>query len=179
MLHIALCAWRAVPRVTWYTDGGGVPGNRHTRLCCLEGSTPEEREGLFLFIALRWMQDPGGVMMWRAENIQACLRIFRRAQHQWLARDILHPSQGVYSVFVLHPVSASQSVLSVLSVVEQKSRGREPLSPGEGYRCGSRGAFLYCQRQLFCFLGAWKVLHGRTGSCAIGLLPRRVLSRDL
>ena len=24
--------------------------------------------------------------------------------------------------------------------------------PGEGYRCGSRGAFLYCQRQLFCFV---------------------------
>ena len=36
-----------------------------------------------------------------AENIQACLRIFRRTQHQWLARDILHPSQGVFIVFVL------------------------------------------------------------------------------
>ena len=32
-------------------------------ILCLEGSTPEDREGLFLFIALRWMQDPGGVMM--------------------------------------------------------------------------------------------------------------------
>ena len=56
-----------------------------------------------MFIALRWMQDPGGVMMWLAENIQACLRIFRRTQHQWLARDILHQPQGVYSVFVLWP----------------------------------------------------------------------------
>ena len=140
---------------------------------------PEDREVLSLFIALRWMQDPGGVMMWLTENIQACLRIFRRTQHQWLARDILHQQQGVYSVFVLHPVSTSKSVLSVLSVVEQKSRGREPLSPGEGYRCGSRGAFLYCQRQLFCFLEAWKVLQGRTGNCGIGLLPRLVLNRDL
>ena len=26
------------------------------------------------------------------------------------------------------------------------------LSPCEGYCCGSRGAFLYCQRQLFCFV---------------------------
>ena len=26
--------------------------------------------------------------------------------------------------------------------------------PGKGYCCGSRGAFFYCQRQLFCFLGA-------------------------
>ena len=29
-------------------------------LCCLEGSTPEDREGLSLFIALRWMQDREG-----------------------------------------------------------------------------------------------------------------------
>ena len=57
-------------------------------------------------------------MVWLAENIQACLRIFRRTQHQWLARDILHQPQGVFTVFVLHPVSASQSVLSV---VEQKN----------------------------------------------------------
>ena len=66
-------------------------------------------------------------MMWVAENIQACLRIFRRAQHEWLARDILHQAQGVYSVFVLHPVSASQSVLSVLSVVKRKNLSYGPL----------------------------------------------------
>ena len=57
-------------------------------------------------------------MMWLTENIQVCLRIFRRTQHQWLSRDVLHQPQGVFTVFVLHPVSASQSVLSV---VEQKS----------------------------------------------------------
>ena len=48
-------------------------------------------------------KNPAGVMMWVAENVQACLRIFRRAQHQWLVRDILHPSQGVFYVFVLLP----------------------------------------------------------------------------
>ncbi|MDD5970724.1 MAG: hypothetical protein PUC48_03430, partial [Paraprevotella sp.] len=69
--HVS-AAWKAVPCVTWYTDQGSVPVNRHTRLCCLEGSTPEEREGLSLFIALRWMQDREGVMMWLTENIQAC-----------------------------------------------------------------------------------------------------------
>ena len=53
-----------------------MPGNRHTQLCCLEGSTPEDR-GLSLFIALRWMQDPGGVMVGLAENVQACLRDFQ------------------------------------------------------------------------------------------------------
>ena len=41
-----------------------------------------------------------GVMVWVAENIQACLRIFRRAQHLWLVRDILHQAQGVFYVFV-------------------------------------------------------------------------------
>ena len=41
----------------------------HIALCCLEGSTPEDREGLSLFIALRWMQDPGGVMVWLTENV--------------------------------------------------------------------------------------------------------------
>ena len=53
-------------------------------------------------------------MVWLTENIQACLRIFRRTQHQWLARDILHLRQGVFIVFVFHPVSASESVLSVV-----------------------------------------------------------------
>ena len=47
-------------------------------------------------------------MVWLAENIQACLRIFRRTQHQWLARDILHLPQGVYSVFVLLPDRGSR-----------------------------------------------------------------------
>ena len=99
-----------------------VVPSRHRSACgiqsVVEQKHPEDREGLSLFIALRWMQEPCGVMMGVAENIQACLRIFRRTQHQWLARDILHPSQGVYSVFVLHPVSASKSAKSVLSVVE-------------------------------------------------------------
>ena len=72
----------------------------HMALCCLEGSTPEDR-GLSLFIALRWMQEPCGVMVWVAENIQACLRIFWQLQHQWIVRDILHQAQGVYDVFVL------------------------------------------------------------------------------
>ena len=49
------------------------------------------------------MQRPERVMVWVAENIQACLRIFRQAQHQWLVRDILHLPQGVFNVFVLWP----------------------------------------------------------------------------
>ena len=65
---MSLCCLEGSTMRTWYTDGGGVPGNRHTQLCCLEGSTPEDR-GLSLFIALRWMQDPNGVMVGLAENV--------------------------------------------------------------------------------------------------------------
>ena len=49
------------------------------------------------------MQRPERVMVGLTENIQACLRIFWQAQHQWLARDILHQPQGVLLVFVLWP----------------------------------------------------------------------------
>ena len=34
--------------------------------------------------------------------------------------------------------------------IEIQRTGNSP--PGERYRCGSRGAFFYCQRQLFCFV---------------------------
>ena len=106
----------------------------HIALCCLEGSTPQDR-CLSLFIALRWRQEPCGVMMGLTENIQACLRIFRRAQHQWLARDILHLPQGVFAVFVLHPPQ-SLSVQSAQSVV------KNPLA----YCPPGRGSSLVCIR---------------------------------
>ena len=102
-------------------------------ILCLEGSTPEDREGLSLFIALRWMQDPGGVMVWLAENIQACLRILWQLQHQWLARDILHLPQGVYSVFVLWPHRTNPSN-------PWQNRRIYPLAycpPGRGFSLGS------------------------------------------
>ena len=47
-------------------------------------------------------------MVGLAENIQAYLRIFRRTQHQWLARDILHHPQGVFIVFVLCPTEGTE-----------------------------------------------------------------------
>ena len=94
-------------------------------ILCLEGSTPEDG-GLSLFIALRWMQNPGGVMVWLTENIQACSRIFRQAQHQWLARDILHQAHGVFIVFVLwhrYGFKRFKGFNSVLSVLEKKRKG--------------------------------------------------------
>ena len=76
-----------------------MPGNRHTQLCCLEDSTPED--------------------------------------------------------------------------------GGRSLSPGEGYRCGSVGAYFVLPTAAILFSGGLEGPAGRTGDCGIGLLPRRVLSRDL
>ena len=94
------------------------------------GYYPEDR-CLFLFIALRWMQRPERVMVWVAENIQACLRIFRRAQHQWLARDILHQAQGVFEVFVLWPTTGLIRPIRLIRLI----RGRKT----------KRGKTLYTQ----------------------------------
>ena len=56
-------------------------------------------------------KNPGGVMVGLAENVQACLRIFRRTQHQWLVRDILHQPQGVFIVYVLCPTEGTEDRL--------------------------------------------------------------------
>ena len=58
-------------------------------------------------------------MVGLTENIQACLRIFRRAQHQWLVRDILHRAQGVYYVFVLY--------MDILVSLDAKQKPDKPL----------------------------------------------------
>ena len=56
------------------------------------------------------MQEPCGVMVGVAENIQACLRNFRQPHHQWLVRDILHRAQGVFAVFVLWHTGPIRSI---------------------------------------------------------------------
>ena len=70
------------------------------------------------------MQDPGGVMVGLAENIQACLRIFRRAQHQWLIRDILHRAQGVFDVFVLWHTGPIRLIRPIRVKKESRGQGR-------------------------------------------------------
>ena len=61
-------------------------------------------------------------MVGLAENIQACLRIFRRAQHQWLARDILHRAQGVFYCFCLMAQIEVQEVQGVQKVQKVQIR---------------------------------------------------------
>ena len=85
------------------------------------------------------MQRPCGVMVWVAENIQACLRIFRRAQHQWLVRDILHQAQGVFDVFVLwHTGQLLHIALRCLegSTPEDRSRADTQAAPVGRRMCG-------------------------------------------
>ena len=66
-----------------------------------------------------------------AENIQACLRIFRRAQHLWLARDICIKRKGFLLFLSCSQIEVQEfkgfkrfkrfkSVLFVYSVVEMK-----------------------------------------------------------
>ena len=66
-------------------------------------------------------------MMGLAENIQACLRIFRRAQHLWLVRDILHLPQGVFIVFVLWHTEPIRSIRLI--------RGRKEIRRTGVYLC--------------------------------------------
>ena len=92
----------------------------------VNGSTPEDERFIYVY-RLAIDARPERVMMWLAENIQACLRDFQTAAASMAHMRHPHLTQGVFIVFVLHPVSASQSVLSV---VEQKnlSSGVLPLT---------------------------------------------------
>ena len=84
------------------------------------------------------MQEPCGVMMWLAENIQACLRIFRRAQHQWLVRDICIKRKGFLLFLSCSQIEVQEfkgfkrfkSVLFVYSVVEKRlPEDRDSIAP--------------------------------------------------
>ena len=78
MLHIALCC----------LEGSTMSNLVHRRRKCarivpymilLPGGQYARGKGRFILVCrLAWMQDREGVMMWLTENIQACLRIFRR-----------------------------------------------------------------------------------------------------
>ena len=57
-------------------------------------------KGLFLFIALRWMQPDRG-MMWQAENPELA-REFPAGTASKARQSRLHQAQGVFPVFVFH-----------------------------------------------------------------------------
>ena len=84
-------------------------------ILCLEGSTPEDR-GLSMFIALRLMQDPNGVMVWLPENIQACLRVFQTAAASMARKRHLASTARGFYCFCLMALTGPVSVPSVQSV---------------------------------------------------------------
>ena len=82
---------------------------------------------VFLVYRLVFDAKPNRVMMWPAENLWACSRIFRRTQHQWLARDIcikhkgflwflsFQQTPGILWWTTKHSVSAERTVYFCLS----------------------------------------------------------------
>ena len=54
-------------------------------------------------------------MVGLTENVQACLRIFRRAQHLWLARDICIKRKG-FLMFLSYTQTEVQKVQGVQKV---------------------------------------------------------------
>ena len=126
------------------------------------------------------MQDPGEVMVWLTENIQACLRIFRRAQHQWLVRDILHLPQGVFIVFVLWHTPTTGLIRSIRLIRGRETIHRTENTPlGEGYCCGSRGAYFLLPKAAILFSGGlegpawqdWELRHWATAKTRLEQRP--------
>ena len=132
------------------------------------------------------MQRPEREMMGVAENIQACLRIFRQLQHLWLVRDILHLPQGVFDVFVLwHTGQMPHIALCCLegstmsNLVHRRRRCArivpymilclEGSTPQDRYLTRRRKS-LWLQGSLFCTAnGSYFVFWGLRRSCMAGL----------
>ena len=128
MPHIALCC----------LEGSTLSNLVHRRrrcarivsymILCLEGSTPQDG-CLSMFIALRWMQRPERVMVGLAENIQACLRIFRRAQHQMARKR--------------HLASSARGLLCFCLMAHRTNAAHSTLLPGGQYARGQVFIFVY------------------------------------
>ena len=94
------------------------------------GYHPVDKEGLSLFIALRWMQGPGWVMVWLAENIQACLRDFqtgtasmaRKRHFASTARGFCGFCLMTHMSTLMRDPSRTQSIASALANVCGKRR---------------------------------------------------------
>ena len=118
-----------------------------------KGSTPEDRRFIYVYrLAIDARPKRGDGVAGR--KYPSLLEDFQTAAASMAhKRHLASTARGFYC-FCLTP-SIRKLIRSICLI-----RGRETIPrtgnspPGEGYRCGSRGAFLYCQRQLFCFLGA-------------------------
>ena len=103
-----------------------MPGQTYTRYSAWRAVRRRTKRFIPCLSPCDRCKNPEGVMVGLAENIQACLRIFRRAQHQWLARDILHQAQGVFDVFVLWLTPTTELIRSIRLIRGRK--GTHPLA---------------------------------------------------
>ena len=107
------------------------------------------------------MQRPERVMVWVAENIQACLRIFRRAQHLWIVRDILNQAQGVFDVFVLWslPTGLIRPIRLIRGKIEFQRTGASHqakdivVAPGEPFCTANGSHFVFWGLRRSCKAG--------------------------
>ena len=140
-----------------------------------------QRTGVYLCLSpCDGCKDPKGVMVGLAENIQACLRDFLAGTASMARKRHLASTARGFLMFLsygligqlLHMALCCLEGSTLSNLVHRRRRcariskhtilcleGSTPEDRGgaftrRGYRCGSRAAFLYCQRQLFCFLGA-------------------------
>ena len=85
------------------------------------GYYPEDRKVYPCLSPCDGCKNPAGVMMGLTENVQACLRIFRRAQHQWLSRDICIERKG-FLRFLSYDSDRVQGVQEVQGVQKVQLR---------------------------------------------------------
>ena len=92
----------------------------------VEKKLPKDR-GLSLFIALRWMQDPGGAMVGLTENIQACLRDFQTGTASMARKRHLASTARGLLCFCLMTLVTTGLIRSIRPI-----RGKEETSRGWG-----------------------------------------------
>ena len=110
------------------------------------------------------MQEPCGVMVGVAENVQACLRIFWQPQHQWLVRDILHQPQGVFPVFVLLPPHDSQDQIRPIRLIRGRNSSRQPVLYGRGIAISILGEHLITGHHLLDLATVFALLKPKGGN---------------
>ena len=95
----------------------------------IRGRTETSRgwEGLSLFIALRWMQDPGWVMVGLGENIQACLRDFKTGTASMARKRHLASIVRGFLCFCLMALMTTGLIRSIRPI-----RGRKKRDPASG-----------------------------------------------
>ena len=143
------------------------------------GQYARGRDGLFLFIALRWMQDPGRMMVWLAENIQACLRVFLAATtSKARKRHLASTARGLFG-FCLAP--SIRKPIRPIRLIRGKIEIQRTGAPLTRRRISLwlHGSLFVLPTAAVLFSGGLEGPARQDWELRHRVLPRRVLSRDL